>query len=61
MNEPKTIFKQGCEVAFDEEHWQKINYSTGCYEQCFAKGKENYRKNRNMQEFFAGKWGWNIK
>ena len=43
MNEPKTIFKQGCEVAFDEEHWQKINYSTGCYEQCFAKGKENYR------------------
>ena len=43
MNEPKTIFKQGCEVAFDEEHWQKINYSTGCYEQGFAKGKENYR------------------
>ena len=43
MNEPKTIFKQGCEVAFDEEHWQKINYSTGCYEQSFAKGKENYR------------------
>lgn len=43
MNEPKTIFKQGCEVTFDEEHWQKINYSTGCYEQSFAKGKENYR------------------
>ncbi len=43
MSEPKTIFKQGCEVAFDEEHWQKINYSTGCYEQSFAKGKENYR------------------
>ena len=43
MSEPKTIFKQGCEVAFDEEHWQKINYSTGCYEQNFAKGKENYR------------------
>ena len=43
MNEPKTIFKQGCEVAFDEEHWQKINYSTGCYEQNFAKGKVNYR------------------
>ena len=43
MNEPKTIFKQGCEVAFDEEHWQKINYSTGCFEQNFAKGKVNYR------------------
>lgn len=43
MSEPKTIFKQGCEVAFDEEHWQKINYSTGCYEQSFAKGKDNYR------------------
>ena len=43
MSEPKTIFKEGCEVAFDEEHWQKINYSTGCYEQNFAKGKVNYR------------------
>jgi L-lactate dehydrogenase complex protein LldF len=43
MSEPKTIFKQGCEVAFNEEHWQKINYSTGCYEQSFAKCKENYR------------------
>lgn len=43
MSEPKTIFNQGCEVAFDEEHWQKINYSTGCYEQNFAKGKVNYR------------------
>ena len=43
MSEPKTIFKEGCEVAFDEEHWQKINYSTGCYEQSFAKGKVNYR------------------
>ena len=43
MSEPKTIFKQGCEVAFDEEHWQKINYSTSCLEQNFAKGKVNYR------------------
>ena len=42
-SEPKTQFNQGCEVAFDEEHWQKINYSTGCYEQNFAKGKVNYR------------------
>ena len=43
MSEPKTIFQQSCEVAFDEEHWQKINYSTGCYEQNFVKGRENYR------------------
>ena len=43
ITEPKTIFKQGCEVAFDEEHWQKINYNTGSYEQKFAKGKANYR------------------
>ena len=43
MSDPKTIFNEGCEVAFNEEHWQKINYSTGCYEQNFAKGKENYR------------------
>ena len=43
MSEPKTIFNEGCKVAFDEEHWQKINYSTGCYEQNFVKGKENYR------------------
>ena len=43
MNEPNIIFKQGCEKAFDEEHWQKINYSTGCFESSFAKGKVNYR------------------
>ena len=43
MSDPNTLFKQGCEKAFDEEHWQKINYSTGCYENNFAKGKENYR------------------
>lgn len=43
MNEPNIEFKQGCEKAFDEEHWQKINYSTGCFENSFAKGKVNYR------------------
>lgn len=43
MNEPNIEFKQGCEKAFDEEHWQKINYSTGCFESSFAKGKVNYR------------------
>lgn len=43
MSEPKTIFNEACSVAFDEEHWQKINYSTGCFEHSFAKGKVNYR------------------
>ena len=43
MSEPNTIFQQGCETAFDEEHWQIINYSTGCFETNFAKGKVNYR------------------
>lgn len=43
MSDPNTIFQQGCETAFDEEHWQKINYSTGCFETNFAKGKVNYR------------------
>ena len=43
MSDSKTIFKDGCAMAFDEEHWQKINYSTGCFENNFAKGKDNYR------------------
>ena len=43
MSDSKTIFKDGCALAFDEEHWQKINYSTGCFENNFAKGKDNYR------------------
>ena len=43
MSDSKTIFKEGCALAFDEEHWQKINYSTGCFENNFAKGKDNYR------------------
>lgn len=43
MSDPITLFQQGCEKAFDEEHWQKINYNTGCFENSFAKGKVNYR------------------
>lgn len=43
MSDSRTIFKEGCSLSFDEEHWQKINYSTGCFENNFAKGKENYR------------------
>lgn len=36
-------FKQESEIAFNEEHWQKINYSTGCYEKRFANSRDNYR------------------
>lgn len=36
-------FKKDCAIAFDEEHWQKMNYSTGCYEKRFSKSRENYR------------------
>ena len=42
-NYNKQQFNQDCEIAFNEEHWHKINYSTGCYENNFAKGKVNYR------------------
>lgn len=43
MSDPKTQFTENSKLAFDEEHWQKLNYSTGCFENNFAKGKENYR------------------
>lgn len=43
MTDNAKIFNEGAEIAFDEEHWQKINYSTGCYESSFARGKVNYR------------------
>lgn len=39
----KTEFNRASEISFDEEHWQKMNYSTSCYERNFAKGKVNYR------------------
>ena len=43
ISDPNTIFEEGCALAFDDEHWQKMNYSTSCFENNFAKGKENYR------------------
>lgn len=39
----KQNFNEASEIAFNEEHWQKLNYSTGCFESQFAKGKVNYR------------------
>jgi L-lactate dehydrogenase complex protein LldF len=43
MNGTKATFLEKSEISFDEEHWQKINYNTSCYEKSFAKGKVNYR------------------
>ena len=43
MSNWKEQFKEDCQIAFNEEHWQKINYSTGCYEKRFANSRGNYR------------------
>lgn len=43
MTDNAIQFNEAAEIAFDEEHWQKINYSTGCCESSFAHGKVNYR------------------
>ena len=43
MSNWSDTFKQDCEIAFNEEHWQKINYNTGCYEKRFANSRDNYR------------------
>ena len=43
MTNNAKLFNEAAEIAFDEEHWQKINYSTGCYESSFVRGKVNYR------------------
>ena len=39
MTNNAKLFNEAAEIAFDEEHWQKINYSTGCYESSFVRGK----------------------
>lgn len=36
-------FKSDSEIAFNEEHWQKMTYYTGCYEKRFSSSKDNYR------------------
>ena len=43
MTNNAKLFNEAAEIAFDEDHWQKINYSTGCYENSFVRGKVNYR------------------
>ena len=43
MSDLKSTFKAKSEIAFNEDHWQKINYNTGCYERNFTKGVINYQ------------------
>ena len=43
MSNWKEKYTESCQIAFNEEHWHKINYSTGCYEKRFANSKSNYR------------------
>ncbi len=43
MSNWSDTFKKNCQVTFNEEHWQKINYNTGCFEKRFANSKGNYR------------------
>lgn len=43
MSDSLNKFKSDSEIAFDEEHWQKMNYNTGCYEKRFANSMGNYR------------------
>lgn len=43
MGDSQKKFKSDSEIAFNEEHWQKLNYYTGCYEKRFANSNNNYR------------------
>ncbi len=43
MGEKSTTFNDACKMSFNEEHWQKINYNTICYEHNYAKNLAHYR------------------
>lgn len=43
MSNRSLKFKSDSSIAFNEEHWQKMNYNTGCYEKRFANSKNNYK------------------
>lgn len=43
MNNRELEFKSDSQIAFNEEHWQKINYNTGCYEKRTARILNNYQ------------------
>ena len=42
MSEQSIKFKSDSNIAFNEEHWQKMNYNTGCYERRFANSQDHY-------------------
>lgn len=42
MSEQSIKFKSDSNIAFNEEHWQKMNYNTGCYEKRFANSQDHY-------------------
>ena len=43
MSDRSLQFKSDSLIAFNEEHWQKLNYNTSCFEKRFLSSKNNYR------------------
>lgn len=43
MSKSSLKFISDSSIAFDEEHWQKMNYNTSCYEKRFSNSRKNYR------------------
>ena len=43
MSDQSIKFKSDSNIAFNEEHWQKMNYNIGCYEKRFANSRDNYQ------------------
>lgn len=43
MSDRSLKFKSDSNIAFNDEHWQKINYNTGCYEKRFSSRGDNYK------------------
>ena len=43
MSDQSIKFKSDSSIAFNEEHWQKMNYNIGCYEKRLNNSQDNYR------------------
>lgn len=43
MSDQSIKFKNDSKIAFNDEHWQKLSYNTGCYEKRFSNSKNNYK------------------
>lgn len=43
MSDRSLKFKNDSNLAFNDEHWQKMNYNTGCYEKRFTSRGDNYK------------------